>query len=195
MNKSKLYRELGRHVRNHNYEATSDGILFPQAGLVAQGVFEVENLTRGDGNTVAPNLVVTQGLNHVVAVILGGTSAVSTWYLAPFAGNVTPTAGWDASNFDSNATEFTNYDEASRQAFVDGGASGGAIDNLAARAEITIGSGPQDTLHGVGLLSSAMKGGNQGVLMSAARLPSARTNLRVADVIALGYTYTVTDAS
>lgn len=194
MNSNRIRRDLGRQIRDFKYETDGEGnVLLPQSGLLAYGVFDVENLTRG-GKSIAPNLVVTEGLNHILAVVLGATSKVSTWYLAPFAGNVTPSASWDASNFDANATEFTNYDEAARQEFVDGSVSGGSINNLSSKAEITIAGGAQDTIWGVGLLSSATKEGTAGVLLSAAKLASSRDSLQDGDTIALGYTFTVTDA-
>ncbi len=195
MNNSRLYRDLGRQIRDHKFEDNGQGILFPQAGLLAKGIFEVENKTQG-GISIAPNLVVTEGLNHILAVVLGATSKVSTWYLAPFAGNVTPAASWTGEDFASDATEFTNYDEAARQEFTDGAVSSGSIDNLSSRAEITVGSGSQDEIYGVGLISSSVKNSNSAssVLMSAARLTSSRDNLQDGDVIALGYTFTVSDA-
>jgi len=192
--KSQLRRELNRELRDFNYENTDEGLLFPRQGLQICGVFEVENLTQG-GKSVAANLVVNQGLDFVVGVALGSTSAIATWYLAPFAGNATPATGWTASNFDSNSTEFTNYTEGTRQAFSPGSVASGAIGNLSSRAEITIGSSAQDTIYGVGVISSSGKEATSGVLFSAARLSSARTGLLEDDVIALGYTLQASDAS
>lgn len=159
-------------------------------GMIAFGSFEVENLTRG-GVSVAHNLVSSQGLNHILDVVLGSTSPESTWYLAPFAGNATPASGWTAANFDSNATEFTNYTEAVRQTYSPAAASGGVITNAASQAEITIGSGAQDTIYGVGLISASGKEATTGVLLAAARLSSARTGLLEDDVIALRYQLTI----
>lgn len=188
---TEMYRGLGASLRELAERRSNGDAL---SGVMAFGSFEVENLTRG-GKSVAHNLVTTQGLNHILDVVLGSTSAISTWYLAPFAGNATPAAGWTAANFDSNSTEFTNYTEAVRQTFSPGSASGGVIGNLSSRAEITIGTPGQDTIYGVGLLSASGKEATTGVLLSAARLASARTGLLEDDVIAIGYTLTLTDAS
>lgn len=201
MNRNKLSRFLGQQIRDHRFETDDVGaIRFQDAGLMAYGVFEVENLTRG-GKSIAPNLVVTEGLNHILAVTLGATAKTATWYLAPFAGNVTPAATWTAAgsgtDFATNASEFINYDETARPEFIDGAVSAGSIDNLASKAEITIGAdtATQDTIWGVGLLSSAVKNSSSsGVLLSAAKLASSRANLLDGDVIALGYTFTVSDA-
>jgi len=169
-------------------------VLIAQKNVVICGTFTIENLTRG-GISIARNTVTTQGLNHILDVVIGTTTAVNTWYLAPFAGNVTPNVSWTASSFDSNATEFTNYTEATRQTLVPSAAASGVIGNLSSRAEITIGSGAQDTIYGAGLLSASGKEATTGTLLAAARLATARTGLLEDDVIALGYTLTILNPS
>src|SRR5690625_1039994 len=162
------------------------------ASFIAEGTFTVENLTRG-GISVVRNRVVDQGLDFIVAVVLGTTSKAANFYLAPFAGNVTPSAWWTADNFSASATEFTNYTESTRQKFEPGTVADGKISNLNDRAEITIGSGNQETIQGIGILTSSTKEGQSGVLLSAARLPTARDNLVEGDVIAIGYSFEVSN--
>lgn len=199
MNISKLQRELGRQLRDFKYEVGDNGeVVFAGSGLQIGGVFSVENLTKGDGIQFAYNRVVTEGLNHIVNVILGAAAKISTWHLAPFAGNVTPQANLTAATFASTTTEFQFYTAATRSAFTpSGAAANGVLGNLSDRAEITIGGGgtAQTTIHGLGVISASGKAATTGTLLSAARLPSARTNLEVDDVIALGYQLTLTDAS
>ena len=199
MNKSNLRRELGRQLRDFKYEIGDQGeVVFSESGLQIGGVFSVENLTKGDGVQYVYNRVVTQGLNHVLDVILGTVAKVTTWYLAPFAANVTPAASLTASNFHATTTEFTFYTDSERPAFAPTAAAAtGVIGNLGSRAEITLGGGgtAQTTIHGLGVLSIAAKQSPAGVLLSAARLPSARSNLEPDDVIALGYQLTLSDAS
>lgn len=192
--KSQHQRELGRELRNFNYERSGLGLFFPRQGLMISGVFEVENLTRG-GKSIAANLVVDQGLDYVAGVVLGSTSKISTWYIAPFAGNATPAANWTAANFDSNSTEFTSYTAATRPTFSPGSVASGTIGNLSDRAEITVNDGGQTTIYGVGILSASGKEATTGTLFSAARLASPRTGIQEDDVIALGYSLQATDAS
>lgn len=199
MNDSKLKRELGRQLREFKFEVGDKGeLLFQGSGLQLGGIFSFENLTRGDGVVYAYNRVVLQGRNHILDVILGNAAKIATWHIAPFAGNVTPQDNLTAATFASTTTEFVFYEEVARQAFTESGtATGGVLGNLSDRAEIVVGGGgsPQDTIHGLGILSASGKGSTSGVLLSAARLPSARTNLQVGDNLALGYQLTLTDAS
>lgn len=188
---SRLKRELRRQLRDFKYE-TGLGVIRFQNGLVAAGAFTFS--VNGGPEVVTPNLVVEEGRNHMLNVELGGTVKIPTWYLAPFAGNVTPADNWTAANFAANSTEFTNYAETSRQEFTSNTATASVISNLAARAEITVGAGPQTTIWGAGLISSATKSGTSGVLFSASRLSNARDNLQENDVIAIGYSFTLADA-
>lgn len=193
MNDSRINKELQRGIRNFKYEQTETGIFFPEAQIAVGGVFSVT--LNGQVVDEFHNLVVSQGLSHIVSVILGSASKIGTWYVAPFAGNATPANGWTAANFNSNATEFTNYTELTRRTFTPGSESGGAINNLSARAEFTIGSGVQDEIYGAGLISASAKEATTGVLLSAGRLPSPRQNLQEGDVLGIGYSFTATDAS
>ena len=180
--------DLGRQLRDFGVPVVeSDG------EIVLAGLFVVENLTRPSGISVARNRVVTQGLSYMAGVAIGPTAKISTWYLAPFAGNVTPQANLTAANFNSTTTEFTNYDEGTRREFTPGAVASGVIGNLSARAEITIGDGAQDIIYGLGLISSSAKAGTAGTLMAAARLGSPRGDLQEGDVIALGYQLSVID--
>lgn len=164
--------------------------------LVISGLFTLENLTRPSGISVARNRVVTEGLNYMAGVSIGSTSRITTWYLAPFAGNVTPQANLTAANFNSVTTEFTSYDEGARQEFTPGSPAAGVIGNLSARAEITVADGAQDVIYGLGVISASAKGGGSdsgATLFAAARFSSTRSGLLDGDVLALGYQLSVID--
>jgi len=192
---SNLKRELQRAVANHKYEPTEGGVLFPQAKLAWRGMFDIA--VNDEEPEYFPNLIVTEFLNSALSQLFGTTSKIGTYYIAPYAGNVSPTSSWDASNFTSNSTEFTAYDEANRQEWVvPTTASGGSIDNSASKASFTVEASPsQTTIWGAGLLSASGKSATTGVLVAANKAAAARDNLVEDDIITIGYTLTLSDAS
>ena len=189
-------REFATALRNHQYEVTDEGgVLFPKQGAIVSGVY-THNIN-GSDERVDSNIVVTEGMNHILDVVLHGTTAVATWYFGLFSANVTPVSTWTAANFTANATEITSntegYSETTRQAFVEAAASAGSINNTASKAAFTIATATSITVWGAGLLSSNVKGGTTGTLMSAAKFSAART-LYDTDVFNLGYTLSLTSS-
>ena len=191
----KVMKELFRALRNHRYDETPSGLYFPNSGFTLQGVFDTQV---NDGPVdVFPNMIVNQWREQALNILFGSTAKITTFYLAPFAGNVTPTASWTASNFASNATEFTNYTEASRQTWTVGAVntSDYSIGNSAAKATFTVGAGVQTTIWGVGLLSAQAKSATSGVLVAANKSAAARDNLVEGDQITIGYSIILNNAS
>lgn len=187
--------EFARYIRNNQYEVSEEGVLFPKASAFAKGVYvhDVNGLDRREDT----NLLTTEGLNHMLDVVLHGTTQVGTWYFGLFSGNVTVLATWTAANFTSNATEITSntegYSETNRQAFVEAAASAGSTNNTSNKAAFTIATASSITVWGAGMLSSATKGGTTGTLLSASKFAAART-LYDTDVFNLGYTITLTSS-
>lgn len=191
----KLFRELVRAIRNRKYEETESGLFFPEAKLAFDNYFDIQ---KNNGPVeVFPNLVVDEWRQAALEILFASGTQQTNFYLAPYAGNVSPTASWDASNFTSNSTEFTNYDEAARQAWTPGSVdtSDYSIDNSASKAVFTVGSGAQATIWGVGLLTASAKSSTSGLLVAANKAASARDNLVDGDEITIGYTITLNDAS
>lgn len=189
-------REFATALRNHQYEMTDEGgVLFPKQSAIVSGVY-THNIN-GSDERVDSNIVVTEGMNHILNVVLHGTTAVATWYFGLFSANVTPVSTWTAANFTANATEITSntegYSETTRQAFVEGAASAGSINNTASKAAFTIATATSITVWGAGLLSSNVKGGTTGTLLSSAKFTAART-LYDTDVFNLGYTLSLTSS-
>ena len=188
-------REFAAALRNHQYEVSDAGIHFPKQNAIAFGRYthDVNGLDVREDD----NIVVTEGLTHMLDVVLHGTTAVATWYFGLCSANVTPVSTWTAANFTANATEIVSgtegYSEATRQAFVEAAASAGSINNTASKAAFTIATATSITVWGAGLLSSSTKGGTTGTLMSAAKFSSART-LYDTDVFNLGYTLSLTSS-
>lgn len=164
-----LHKLLTRRVP---YEQTQDGLYFPSEGLVAVGEWDV--YVNGVFDESVTNLVVTEGRNYLLSVGFKGGSAVTTWYVALFSGNVTPQATWTASNFNSQATEFTAYTSATRPTWTSGSVTSGVVDNYSERASFVINEDSQ-TVRGAALLSTSTKQGATGTLYAAAKFTNAKT--------------------
>lgn len=188
-------REFAAALRNHQYEVSDAGIHFPKQKVMASGLYT--HSVNGADEREDSNIVVTEGLTHMLDVVLHGTTAIPTWYFGLFSANITPVSTWTAANFTANATEIVSgtegYSEATRQAFVEAAAAAGSINNTASKAAFTIATATMITVWGAGLLSSNVKGGTTGTLMSAAKFSAART-LYDTDVFNLGYTLTLSSS-
>lgn len=174
-----------------NYDMTEGGLLVPATKLMVGGKYEGQIIR--DGKVIDEfedhNLVVTEGLNHLLNVYFGGTTAVSPWYLGIFSGNYTPVATVTAATIASASTEFTAYSSATRPEFVEAAAASGSMTNSASRASFVFTSAA--TIYGAFLVSTSTKGGSTGVLFSAARFSTAKT-VEISDELLLTYTFTAT---
>lgn len=178
-----MLREIFRRVRGG---FGSSSVIVGAAGyniLDHNGVDITAKLTgvRQDAEGFAweKNRVVDQGLNYMLNAAFRGEGVVSSYYIAPFAGNVTPTAGLTAANFASTMTEFTNYTEANRQAWVtDAAAAALELINGDAPALITVGSATgtnNTTIWGAGLIASSGKSATGGSLVACQKRAAALT--------------------
>jgi len=164
--------------------------------LAVHAVFDIS--VNGGPRTYFPNIVPLAGRNMILDLLLHTQAKPANWYLAPFAGNVTPADSWTGANFTANATEFTNYTEVSRPELIVTAADAGAINNYASRGQITVGDGVgvnDVVVRGIGVLTSGTKSGTTGFLLSAARLPSDRPNLVEGDVISLGFSLSLSNGA
>lgn len=158
--------EALRRLRNGQYEPTASGVEIPAMKLQFSGHFETQV---GTGPwSIDSNLVVDQGILHIINVALDQASANAAFYIAPFGGNVTPAATWTAANFTSNATEFTNYTETTRVLWANDVVAANAIGNTTTPALFTMNTGG-GTIRGAALISIATKNATTGVLIAAAR--------------------------
>lgn len=113
------------------------------------------------------NLVPTEGLNHILGVVLKGVSPVTTWYLGLYEGNYIPLPGDTAATFPGAATECTSYLGSTRPPIVFGTVAGGAVDNSSNKVEVEFTA--NKTVYGGTINSAAAKGATSGVLLSAVR--------------------------
>lgn len=187
--------EFARAIRNHNYEISPAGILFPAQGMFCGGVFDTEHRRGGDllSRDFSPNVIPTEGLNHWLDVLAHAVTQISPWYIALFEGNVTPGATLTGETFDSVCTECTAYDEATRVAWNEAAAVAGVMDNAANRAVFTMNG--TKTVYGGGLLSvSAKEDATPGTICAAASKFTASRAVVDDDELAVKYTLTATSS-
>jgi len=181
-------REFKGYLDSYKYEVSDEGIEFPRAKVMIHGEYE-------DNYGKTPNLIPTEGLNHILMVTLSNTAKLNNFYLALFSGSYTPTNTLTAANFTSTATEIVSgtegYSQATRPAWAPAAAASGVIDNYAAKADFTIATATTVTIRGAALLSEAVKGSTSGVLISAARYGADRVE-NDGNTYSLGYRVTAT---
>lgn len=191
---SNLNQELAIAISKENYEVTSEGIYFPRQGVAAAGEY-IDRVNGGEWNATK-NLIVTEGLVHILNVALGTTAKPAGYYLALFAASATPTADWTAASFSATASEIVSLTEgytlATRPQWKPANATTTAsIDNMANVASVTIKTASQLTVQGAAMLTSSAKGGTTGALISATKYPAARV-FQDGDIFEIGYRLSLT---
>lgn len=187
-----LPKSLLNDLKRYGYEVTENGLFVPRANVMIGGVMTFEHVRGGRVIEVdhAHNIVVNQGLNHILDVVLHGTTAVSPWYVAPFEGNYTPLATDTAANITANSTECTAYDESTRVEYNEAAASSQSSTNSANKATFTFNA--TKTIYGAFLASASAKSATTGTLLAAVK---AGTSKAVVDDDQLLITYTISATS
>lgn len=185
---------LGRYGINGNGDIKLDYSTLTLGGRMGNAIV----LPSGElyDPQMARNRVVKEGRIRMLNSAMAGTAAISAWYLAPFSNNVTPDDDWTAATFNAAAGEFTAYTPTSRPPWTVVAASTSAFltnEPALAAATITFTAGGPYTLYGQGLISVATKEAITGVLYSAARYPSPRSNMNAGDKLGLWYELEVKD--
>lgn len=175
-----------------DFQRSAGGVLLPINKLALGGRFLVQHVRDGEviDEEDLKNLVVNEGLNHILDVVLHGSSQVTNWYLGLFEGNYTPVATVTAATITAASTECTAYDESTRVAYDEAAASGQSITNSASKATFTMNA--SKTVYGAFLVSASAKSATTGVLLSAARFGSSKA---VVDDDQLLLTYTFSASS
>ena len=165
-------------------------------GAKIGGVFEVECFNP-DGKLKwkekVHNLVTNEGLNHILDVLLHGSTQITTWYCALFEDDHTVAAGDTYAT--PGYTESTAYDESTRPEYEEAAASSQSITNSANKATFTISD--TKTIYGASIVgggSGASTKGNTaggGTLLCAAQFTSSRS---VVDNDVINLTYTISAA-
>lgn len=181
-------REFQRYATNNQYEVTDQGILFPKAGVTAVGEYLYSS--NGGDVSIEPNLITTEGLNHILMVAMSGTAKANPFHLAIWGANYTPAASITAASFPATANEITSgtegYSQATRPTWTPNAATAGQIDNIGLEAQYSIVTASAIVIRGAALLSESAKGATTGVLVSITRFAQDRTQYS-GDVVNLGY--------
>lgn len=174
---------MKRAILDGRFEESEEGIFVPSERAMIQGV--VAYGKRGEEADWTHNLIVGEGLNYLVGASTGAVPPIANWYIAVFTGDVVVQASWTAANFNSNATEFTQYDESSRPAWSPGSVASGARDSFSSKASFTS-STDGAILRGAALISANGKGSTSGTLMGATRFASDKP-LDTGEILDIGY--------
>lgn len=151
------------------------------------GVYKITHKNK-DGQLISHeeihNLVPNEGLQYFNNVLFGGLAA-SQYYVGLYANNYQVLAGDTMVSFSTNASEIIAFDETARPQFVP------TVDivevfNTPNKAVFTING--STTARGVFIATSAVKGGNTGVLVSASLFASPRT-LVAGDTLTIEYLF------
>lgn len=179
--------EFRSAVRDHKYDVTDSGLMFPAQKISIGGVFGV---SVNDGEfEFAKNRVVDDSINYIIDLILHGATQIPTWYIAQFSGNVTPAANLTALTFPSVCTEFTGYQETTRQEYIEAAAMNLSTSNADNLASFTITTAA--TIYGAAILSVSTKSATSGRLLAAARYTTSKV-VDNGDILKAQYTFGAT---
>ena len=191
MNLTKAVRNF---FRKDDYQLSDGGVLVHGSILAKGQYFESVN---GKDERIHPNLIPAEGILAILNVAFGAVAKYAGFYVAPYAGAVTPASNWTAANFAATASEITSTTEgwagATRAAWTPSAAAAGAIDNIAAKASFTIICTTSLNINGAAIMTENTRGGITGALMSASRFAATRVVYNT-DVWECGYRVTLTDS-
>jgi len=136
------------------------------------------------------NIWVNEGLDHALDVTLSGGTQDTTWFVGLTDGTPTVAAG-DTLASHAGWTEVTNYDEANRAAWVDGGVSGQSVDNSGSTATFTISSGGA-TVGGAFL--AGVNTGTAGTLFAAGAFTGGDRTLSAGDTLDVTATFSLSSS-
>lgn len=137
------------------------------------------------------NLIPQSGINHVVGLIRGSAELVPNWYVGLYEGNFVPSSGTTAADLQASAQESTAYSLTTRPEWTDSYDGVQLISNLDNRAEFAFTASKR--IYGGFLVSSNLKGGNSGVLLSIARFSSPQ-DVPAGSTLRLGLSITIISA-
>lgn len=189
-----LRKELASAIHHETFDVTAEGIFFPKQGVMASGEY-FDRINGGDWERT-PNLIVTEGLAHILSVALGGTAKPAGYFLALFSGAAAPAANWTAASFAAAASEIVSmtegYTSPTRPAWTPPNSTAtNSIDNMAAVASVTIATAGTLNVTGAALLTGSTRGGTTDKLISASKYAAPRT-FQNGDVYEIGYRISLT---
>lgn len=189
-----LRKELAAAIHHENFDVTAEGIFFPKQGVMASGEY-FDRINGGDWERT-PNLIVTEGLAHILSVALGATAKPAGYYLALFSGAAAPAANWTAASFAAGASEIVSmtegYTSPTRPVWTPPASTAtNSIDNMAAIASVTMATAGQVNVTGAAMLTNSTRGGTTGKLISATKYAADRV-FQNGDTYDIGYRLSLT---
>ena len=189
-----LRNELAKAIHHENFDVTDEGIFFPKQGVMASGEY-FDRINGGEWERT-PNLIVTEGLAHILSVALGATAKPAGYFLALFSGAAAPAANWTAASFAAAASEIVSmtegYTSPTRPAWTPPASTDtNSIDNMAAIASVTMATAGQLNVSGAAMLTSSTRGGTTGKLISATKYTADRV-FQNGDTYDIGYRLSLT---
>lgn len=189
-----LRRELAHAIHRERYDLTDAGIYFPRQGVLASGEY-FGRVNGGAWEKEGDNLIVTEGLAHMLNVALGAKAKVASYHIALFSGAAAPASNWTAASFAAAAGEIVSQSEgftsAVRPTWTPAETTTNSIDNVASAALVTIATASELNVTGCALLTSSVRGGTTGVLVSASKYAAAR-KFQNGDAYEIGYRLSLT---
>jgi hypothetical protein len=188
-----LRNELAEDIGRDLFDVTEEGVYFPRQGVLARGEY-FDRINKGAWQRTK-NLIVVEGLAHILNVALGTTPKPAGYFLALFSGAAAPVSNWTAANFAAVASEIVSltegYTSPTRPAWTSANTNTGSIDNMAAVASVTIATAGQLNVTGAAMLTNNAKGGTTGALVSATKYAAARV-FQNGDTYDIGYRLSLT---
>jgi len=158
------------------------------------GVFDVTclNSTRQvKWKSLAHNMVVDAGIQHIEDIIFTGAGGQITVWYAGVANESPAFASTDTSSSHGGWTMFTAYSEAAHQAWVET-RSGNALTNSASKAAFSINA--SGTAGGMYLISYATLTSTTGILLCGASFTAGNQSVENGDTLNVQYDFTGADA-
>lgn len=158
------------------------------------GIFEFK--CYGPGGSLkwqdkAKNLVVNEGLDYILGILLKGSVASDPWYIGLTDGTPTVDVGDSLTGTHAGWTEVTAYTEGARQEFVDGALSSQSCDNSGSKASFAINS--DATTIGGAFLADASATGANGTLLCVAAFDGGDKSADNGDTLEVQYTFSAAD--
>ncbi len=139
------------------------------------------------------NTITNEGIDYLLNAGLHGGTQISSWYIAPWSTNTTPTTGHTYAT--PGNTETTAYSESTRQEWAEGAASSQSVTNATAA---TITASGAVTVYGFGIVGGGTGATTKadtaggGTLLSSGLFASGKT---LATNETLDLTYTISGAN
>lgn len=189
-------KEAARDVRNGAYEFNDENELYlPRQKLLVGGQFGSEVRNRF-GDVIAPyeegpNLIVNEGLNHILNAVLNGATQVDPWYVGIHKANVAVVAGTTGATVSSLTTEIVASDivGTAREEYKEAASTAQSTTNSANKASFV--SSVTMTIYGAWLISTSAIGDTAGKLLAGSLFGSSRA-LVATDELLVTYTINAT---